>query len=221
MVMSSCTDKTGEGPESAPTVPQVPETVWPTGAVLAVGDVIVLEDEIARVSEWVRFLQPENTLPSLRRQALTHIVLDRAALAGLYAERREEVQAEALEALKGLHSGDEQAADAQAVTGTWSDLGLGIWGETRDLEQGVWGGPFELVGRWVLLRQDAAFPGLVAAADQYTVSIVSFPYTPSAPRPTALESQGPELTIIDPAWEHLVPNAWGVKLPEHWYAGPK
>jgi hypothetical protein len=203
------------------TAPAVPME-WPAGAVLAVDELPILQSEVDHIAAWIQFLHPENTLPSLRRQALTHVILERATLAKIFAEERAVSRQKATVALAGLPKG-EDAAGSRTATGNWSDLGLVIWGETRDLAPGRWSGPFELAGRFVLLRRDQSIPGLVPAADQFTVSVLDFPYTPPdfTREDLVLAPRTVQLSILDRDWEALVPSAWGKSLPTRWFKGPK
>ncbi len=221
----SCADHSskGMGPakdvqESAPAA----HGVWPEGAVLAVDDAPIFQKDVDRASKWVQFLHPENTQPSLRRMALTHIILDRTTLAVLYPKERDSARGDAESALEELRKGDS-INKGRSVTGDWSGLGLALWGETRALEVGSWSGPFELIGRYVLIRKDFHFPGLVPAADKFTVTIQEFPYTPSdfSREDLANASKKVQLSILNRDWEALVPSAWGKSLPTRWYAGPK
>ncbi|MFT5080585.1 MAG: hypothetical protein ACI84E_001242, partial [Planctomycetota bacterium] len=207
------------GPESGDQPPTAPTKSWPDGAVLAAGDVPILQSEVDRTATWVKLLYPEDTQPSLRRKALTHIHLNRAALANTFPEQRAEALADAQRVMQDL--GKPNPPTPSVVTGRWSDLSLEIWGEVRDFELDVFRGPIELTGRWVLLRLDSATPGLVPAADRFTVSMFEFSFTPpDFDSQVALNSQS-VLTVIDPAWEFIVPSAWGKSLPDSWYAGPK
>ena len=199
--------------------PQDPGKTWPEGAVLAAGDVPILQAEVDRAASWVQLLYPENTQPSLRRKALTHFLLIRAALASAFPDQRAEALAAAESALQDL---DKPGAPAPRVlAGAWSDLGLELWGEVRDLEPGRYHGPIELSGRWALVRKDSATPGLVPAADLFTVSLFEFLFVPASFEPGTLTAAQSKLTILDPAWEAIVPSAWGKSLPDGWYAGPK
>lgn len=215
--VAGCAEEPAE-PKTVVAAPAIAGKTWPEGAVLAVGGTPIFQAEVDRTAAWAKLLYPQNTLPSLRRKALTNVHLHRAAVAGAFPAQREEARIAAQAALEDLNKPGTPAP--RVVSGSWSDLTLEIWGEARVLEPGVIHGPVELAGRWALIRLDSTTPGLVPAADLFTVSLFEFSYVPPGFKIGALTGAQGKLTILDPAWEAIVPSAWGIALPDDWYAGP-
>ncbi len=206
-------------PETSVQAPKTDERTWPEGAVLAVGGMPIFQSDVDQTAASVKLLYPGNPLPSLRRKALTNVHLNRATLASLFPEQRDQARLAAQVALDDLAK--PGAPPPKVLTGSWSELSLEVWGEVRTLEPGAIHGPVELSGRWALVRLDSLSPGLVPAADLFTVSLFEFGYVPMTFDPRTLTSAQSELTILNPAWESVVPAAWGKSLPSGWYAGPK
>ena len=190
--------------------------VWPDGTCLAVGEIPLATADIDRIGAWIALIKPADTQPALRRQALTHTLLERAALASRYATEREAAHTSAMELLARL-TADETApegVESGSVSGTWDDLGLVVWGETRELDTDSWSGPIEDAGRWLLLRRTEHTPGLAPGADLYKVDLISLPFVPSDFTRADVEATIDDslLTVIDPAWGDLVPAQWRLRM---------
>jgi hypothetical protein len=189
---------------------------WPEGTCLAVDELPLAAAEIDRIAAWVALIKPTDTLPALRRQALTHTVLERAALAVAYPEERARMRAEA--ELLGVALAEglplPQGRETGSATGTWQDLGLAVWGEAREAPPGAWIGPFEDSGRWLLLRTDEHIPGVVPGADLYQVELLTLPFVPTDLTRADVEAaiDASLLTIVDPSWADAVPAQWRLRM---------
>jgi len=202
LIAVSCSQSQPAPPAPAP--PTQPAPTWPDGTCLAAGQTPIATADVERIAAWIELFDPGKTPPAYKRLALTSTLLHRAVLADRFPEERANALAAATARLA------EPPASAQAVDGGWVDLGLTIWGETRDLPLDRWAGPFEDVGRFLLLRPTAAYPGKLPGADEFNVEILEFPYVPEGFSPEALQSavEATQLTIIDPAIGDLVPAMW-------------
>ncbi|MDF1800977.1 MAG: hypothetical protein P1V81_17545 [Planctomycetota bacterium] len=176
----------------------------------------LFEADIDRIGTWIALIKPADTQPALRRQALTHTLLERAVLASRYAAEREATRSTALELLARLATDPTapEGIESGTVSGTWDDLGLVVWGETRELETDSWSGPFEDAGRWLLLRRTDHTPGIAPGADLYQVELISLPFVPSDFSRADVEATIDDalLTVIDPAFGDLVPAHWRLRM---------
>ena len=224
--ISSCGDPREAAPESPPQAPDpTPAERQPPAACLAVDELWILAPEVDRIAAWVALIQPTHTLTSRRRQALTHVVLERAALASAHAEARAEVRDRAAALALALR-GDEAAplpdgATRAVVEGTWDDVGLLPWGEAREAwaakgpdDTATWTDPVEDAGRWLVLRPLEHVPGVAPGLDLYRIDLVTLPYVPADLTRAAVEAtiDDAELLVVDPAWREVVPAAWRLRM---------
>jgi hypothetical protein len=221
-------------PGGEPHGPPAPGPPLPADAVLRVDDVVLTAAEVDRVAGWVELLHPADAIVKRRRDALDDSLLPRAVVRARLGTERERAlaAARALRAELAAAPADEPAGEAAAapptpaplrVTGTWSRLGLLLWGEARALEPGLWSEPIEDVGTVLLARvagrREGPSPGdLVLELDLY-----SLPVGPDVPSP-ALAGYDPaaarsspriaelaalcRLEVLDPAWSDAVPALW-------------
>lgn len=206
------------GPQAEPetpvksVVPAPLEQAWPEGAVVAMGSAVILRDELERTADWIEHIKPGLARNAHRRLAFTGLLLERAALANAFPERRAE-QLEAAQAFaERARAGDASAIAAQArpVRGYWSDVGLAAWGVALDLEPGTWSEPFEGIGRWQVQRLVQRIEGADPADAQLELQLAVFDFTPPGfSREDLVRTlANTTLTTIDAELGGLVPATW-------------
>ena len=177
--------------------------------VLLVNDVELRASEVDDLAETIALVYPAYTLNHRRRLALGNTLLRRAALRARYPERR----ARALEACRSAQA--ELRADPAApgievdeVHGDFRRLGIDLWSFAHGLTPGEWSEPFEHEGSLVLVQLVETEKGPEPIADLLTVRIAGFGYVPEEATPEAIEAVIDEvrLTILDPAWDSIVPE---------------
>lgn len=200
--------------ESPPAAPAAPVAkIWPAGTALAVGDALILTSEVDRLADAIELFDRGKVRAASRRSALAAVLLPRAALANRYSAERAAARERAEGRLEELRAG-LGADTARLAEGGWAQLGVLIWAETRLLELDSWGGPFEDIGRWLLLRPVEERPGAIAAADEYSVEVIEFPFVPSSFTPEDLQAviESSKLTQVDPQIGDLVPADWRYRM---------
>ena len=228
LLMAATWISCGGGGDPEPPAPSPePAPRYPEGACLVVDEQVILTAEVDRLAAWIALIEPHDTLPSRRRAALTHTILERAALATAYPEARTAGRARAEGLLADLAGGLDPTADLLAthdpgarlgvVEGTWDDVGLVPWGEAREAGPaalGSWLGPFEEPGRWVLLRALEHVPGKAPGADLCRIDLVTLPFVPTDLTRADVEAtiDDARLELADPAWREIVPAAWRLRM---------
>ena len=213
----------GGADDPGPGEPTPAPRTWPADTALAVNDRAIPAAEIDRVAAWVALLEPAEVPTSHRRSALTHVVLERAALAVAHPEARAEERRRAEALLAALEAGEEPDAESgdlgphgrRAVAGgTWDDLGLVAWGEAREAPLGSWHGPVEDSGRWLLLKPLEHVRGKVPGADLYRIEAITLPFVPADLARPDVEAAIDDalLEVVDPAWASIVPAAWRYRM---------
>lgn len=218
LLAAGCGDAEPPSPSSEPptrdgAAPEPP--AWPEGTVLAVDDVPLTLGEVDLVADAIAAVYPEYTRAHARRLALTNVVLPRAAAANRFADARAAMLEVARQRLADLASGQEETG-AIEISGRFGQLDLDLWLVARSLEPGAWDGPFELVGRWSLVRVDEIeVPDGFVEAALYRLSVIRFPYAGRAEEHfldagEAIEAaiDGSRLEFVDPAWRTVLPEAW-------------
>ena len=183
--------------------------------VLAVDGVPVSAGEVDRVAAWAALLHPEHSRAQQRREALTGLVLPRAAAATAAPEARLAALEECRAYLDYERGGPlpptmGPVGPPWETSGTWNELGFHYWGPATELEPGTWSEPEEGMGHWFILRVDAREPAPDARRGVLALSLRSFPYLPEDTDRRGFEQliDERELVIVDPAWEEIVPATW-------------
>ena len=217
LLAAGCGDAEPPSPDEPPGQGgAAPETrAWPEGTVLAVDDVPITLAEVDPVADAIAEVYPEYTRAHARRLALTNVVLPRAAAANRFPDARAAMLEVARQRLADLASGSEETG-AIEISGRFGQLDLDLWLVARTLEPGAWGGPFDLVGRWSLVRLDEIeIPDGIVEAALYRLSVIRFPYAGRAEEHyldagEAIEAaiDASRLEFVDPAWRNVLPEAW-------------
>jgi len=183
---------------------------WPEGTVLVCAGDPIRADEVDPIAEALKPLGPKFTQPHLRRLALTNV---RLPLAAGRAQGGPERRGKALkEAETFIRSPDEsERAPGVLVDGTQDTLGVPLWVLIQGLEPGVWAGPSELPGQFVVVRLEKRDKNAQPQREQFTVRVSSFPYVDD-PLSLTGEAFKSTLEVVDEAWEHLVPGFWRYQM---------
>ncbi|HJO25675.1 MAG: hypothetical protein CMK00_09035 [Planctomycetes bacterium] len=210
---------------SASCTPAEPPPSWPEGTVLALDGVPIDGAWVGECADLLANVEPAASPNQRKRLALTNLIFPLMASRKLNPERRTANAELAAEYLVELSSGAENfdgpvvGPRLRTVTGGLTELGLVAWGRSWNMELGEWSPVCESIGTFEVFqlvdRQDGALPGQV----RFTVNLVEFPWLdPQAPRievETVLDAS--RLTIVDPAWNQIVPGFWrhrlGVRQP--------
>lgn len=188
---------------------------WPAGTLLAVDEIPITAEELAHDVATVLLIEPQWSDTQLRRLAFNSIALPRAlSRARVSAEVRDKARAEldALHArmLQGRQFGPPTSAGVlgQERAGSWIRVGLVAWGAAFQLQPGEWSEVLEEPGAFLrvrlLERQDAPVPEEVSL--RLDVLAVPFGDALSSKPPDDEELGKHRLTIVDPAWEAIVPE---------------
>ncbi len=222
-VGAQCADGAGTEPRAAPGAgPAAAPGAAPPGVVLRVEGLDVHADEVDALAALVGELYPEYTLNHCRRLALSEVVLPRAAARAARPAEREAAleRARAAQADLPAFDGDpgwDAAHDARVyrLRGVWTRVGgLDLWGFARSLEPQAWGGPFERIGTFELVRLRLREPAATPAQEVLEIDLVTFPYLPEGTTPAELDAliDDAELEIVDPAWEEIVPESFQYRM---------
>jgi len=188
---------------------------WPAGTVVAIDDVPVTASEVAQDTLSVLLIEPESGEVQWKRQAFLAVSLPRAVQrtrisseARDKARRSIEEQFERIQ--KGTLMGPRQDAEVfgHAMEGTWQVLGLTVWGNAMALELNQWSEVLEEPGGFarvrLLERKETKEPAYTSLrVDRLEASYL---LTDPSWRPPDDELQKHRLTIVDPAWDTIVPE---------------
>jgi hypothetical protein len=193
---------------------------WPQGTAVAVDDLPISIDQVDADSVFVERIEPAAAAPQLRRLALTNISLPRVLARALDPGEHARVRAEAMAAHAQLVAGrfprppQPDGALGDVVRGGFSELGLVVWGTAMDLAHGQWSEVVEEPGRFVLLRLLARHDAPVPMATVVEIDALVFPWIDLATAPQDIEAafDRHELTIVDPAFESIVPELIKIRM---------
>jgi hypothetical protein len=203
--------------------PDAPATstpvVWPAGTVLALNSTPISADEVDAVASIVARLQPQRTLPYLRRMALTNVVLPRVAAREVFGPGRQSALA-AAEAWRAALERDEAppaplaTPESEIAEGGYEATGMEVWNWALDCPLGVWSEPIETVGSWRLARVLERGAGRWPTDVVLKLDMRTFPWSDSETLVQDVEQQldHSKLTFVDEDWRDLVPTAWQRRL---------
>lgn len=185
---------------------------WPAGTVLGIGEVPISLADVNRIAAWVALITPAKVLSSQQRTALTSVLLERAALINHFPDTHAQAIAAAHDQLAAL--ANLPADQIEELDGGWSQLTLPIWGNARDLEVGVWSGPFEGTGVCMLMRVSEARPGKLPINDQFTLEVIPFRFVPPDFDLEALDKilRITPLIPVDSTIADLIPASWRYRM---------
>jgi len=178
---------------------------WPAGTALAVNGLPLSVAEVDEVTAWIATVVPTVTAPEHRRRALTWHLLPRLTADVIYATEHKAALVTATEALADLDS-----QDTETLTGAWDAIGIETWAALRGAPEGHWVGPLHGIGRYRLARWTERWPGRTPASEQFVIEFCDFPFVPADTTRTSLGglTRTTQLTIVDPAYDRIVPLAW-------------
>ncbi|MCC7014093.1 MAG: hypothetical protein IT454_16165 [Planctomycetes bacterium] len=187
---------------------------WPAGTAVAIDDVAISATQVDLDSVYVERLEQSASPAQLRRLALTNISIPRVLASALAPQKREAALAEARAARSALDSGTfagpprPEGTLGALAEGDWTVLGLVVWGTAMDLPDGVWSEVVEEPGRFAILRRLGRRDGAVPMATVVKIEALVFPWLDetSAAQDIEAEHDRHRLTIVDPAWEAIVPE---------------
>jgi hypothetical protein len=158
-------------------------------------------------------VEPQWSLPLLRRIALTQVVFERTAARNLAGPQREQAL-RAAESWRGFAAAGAVPDDPalERLEGGVLQFGLELWDWAIDSTDGEWSPPIESDAAWhvarVARRVPAERPGEVAIE----LDVARFPYLTDGPRAIETALDAARLDYVDPAWRELVPTLWQRRL---------
>lgn len=189
--------------------PTAPARAWPAGTVLAVDDQAITLEEVDDVAGWFAMLEPQFTLPQLRRLALTLQVLPLAAARASEPDRRAAARRQAEEARALLVSGGTPAEPARATReGAWRAIGLRVWRTAIDMPMNTWSEVVESPGAFHVFSITARPPARTPLDTSFTIAAYDFGYLdPSAGQSALAQTIArSRLTFVDESWRDYVPT---------------
>ncbi len=203
-ILWACADRNPEPPVPADTTP-----------VLKISGRVITAEEVDALARHIADLQPQRSFSEHRRMALVNLFVPRAAVAALEgsAWTRARDAARASHA-RALAAPEDPAAESSLVHGGWQQLGLATWAGLREAPVGVWLGPFEEVGRFVVARRLDPAAGPVFP-DEYDPLALHAELIVHMYQPPDFDRERLELALrrargewYDPDWRDLIPLVW-------------
>lgn len=183
--------------------------VWPAGTVLAVDDQAITLEEVDEVAGWFAMLEPQFTLPQLRRLALTNQVLPLAAARAREPDRRAAAKRQAEETRAVLASGGTPAERTPSTReGGWRSIGLTVWRAAIDVPTNSWSAVVESPGAFHVFSVTARPPARTPADTSFTITAYDFGYLDPSAGQSALAGTlaRSRLTFVDESWRDFVPT---------------
>ncbi len=214
LILVSCGDPTSGEPSPGPEPTADSELKWPEGACLLAGEMPIFTRDVERLAAWIALFDPGKVPNASKRAALSTVLLELAAVANEFREPRSIALEAASTRLEELLEAPESATDFLVAEGGWSELGLVTWGEARSATLNQWNGPFEDVGRLLLMRPTSERRELLPGADEFTIQVIEFPYVPPDFDLEGLKAitEATPLEVIDPEIGDLVPAMWRYRM---------
>ncbi len=188
---------------------------WPVGTLVAVDDVPISADEIAEGVAAVVLVEPQWGEVQLKRLAFNEIALPRAlirtrvsGLARDKARRSLDEQFARIQAGTQFGPPTDSGAIGHEVSGYWKQIGLLAWGTAMNLEAGAWSEVIEVPGSFMRVRTLSRKEGPALAGTYLVLDTIEVRYCEpsSAAIKQAAELEKHRLTIVDPAWDAIVPE---------------
>lgn len=200
--------------------PTVSRTDWPADTVLALNGRPISAAEVDAVASIIARVEQENTLPHLRRIALTNVVLMLHASRQFvgeakHAAAREDARAWRDAAARGESPPDSVAAPlADEVRGGFGSTGLEVWDWALDCPLNEWSQPIETPGAWRVARVLERGAGLRPIDVLLRVELRTFVWdtSPSFEKDVEAFVDRSKLEYVDEAWRDLVPTLWQRRL---------
>ena len=191
-----------------------PATEWPAGTVLAVDGLALSGAEVDQVTAWVAAVLPSASEKEHRRRALTGHLFPRLTAEAAFASERTQALARAEQTLADLRETPAAVDSARVVSGDWGTIGLEVWAALQEARSGEWIGPLAGIGRLRLARCLERTPGPHPGLDLFEIEVRDFPFVPPGTDRNVLAEMtwDAELTIVDPAYERIVPLAWRANM---------
>ena len=184
---------------------------WPAGTVLAVDEIPIRAQDVDALCPAVQQLYPAYSSAHQRRLVLTNFTLNQAAVRSRDWEPRLLAEQACQAEWEALQAGAQPSLPVMEYEGSHEALGFGVWAHAQRLEQGIWSGPFDVIGQFVILRCDRFEP----TTQSYSVSVLEFPYMDpelvyGSTRFESMQAAHDNalLQIIDPDWAEYVPTEW-------------
>lgn len=188
--------------------------VWPAGTVVVVDDIPVTSSEVAQDMLAIVLIEPQWGDAQLRRLAFNEVSLPRAVLRTRATKNERDAARRSIdEQLARIKNGTQVGPRAKAdvfgheVIGRWKEIGLVSWGSAMNLAVGEWSEVLEEPGAFIRVRLLERKEGPVPEATQLRLDRIEAIYTKPDPAANGeVELHKHHLTIVDPAWETIVPE---------------
>ncbi len=192
----------------------------PAGTVLTLNGTPIRADDVDAIGSIVARVEVQHTLPSLRRIALTNVVLPRTAARQLVGEEKY-AAARALAdtwhatlVRGGAQSAPLAGPPEEVLEGGLLQIGLEVWNWAIDAPLDAWSEPIETVGAWRLARVIERSAGLRPADVRLKVEVRTFVWDPAESFRKEVEDQldRSKLVFVDETWRDVVPTLWQRRL---------
>ena len=191
-----------------------PVAEHPSGAVVRAGDIYIYAREVESWLSTIALIEVDETEPSLKRKALSNILIPLAVARSLDPAAYEAARERAAGAHETLLAGgelDPTGPQTEELEGIWlrsQGIGLDVWGLARGMPTGEWV-IIESVGAFVVFRVLEAPPYEEwSGGTKIRVEKLVFPYLPPE-KPWRLLQQAidrTEFEVVDPTYREIVPD---------------
>ena len=188
---------------------------WPAGTVLALNGAPITQEEVDEVAGWYALLEPQFTLPHLRRLALSNVVLPKFAARTAEPERRRAAEADARAALTTCRAGAPPSEPAvRKSEGNWREVEVGIWAVAINTPVGSWSELIETPGCFHVARLDELKSGRTPRDTTVVLTVLDFPYLDVTLGRQAVDQaiDRSQLVFVDETWRDVVPTAWQYRM---------
>ncbi|MCY2959327.1 MAG: hypothetical protein NTY35_04105 [Planctomycetota bacterium] len=193
---------------------------FPPGTVLALNATPIRAEDVDAVASIIARVEPQNTLPHLRRIALTNVILPLVAARQVAGpEKRAASLALASAWRAALVRGETPPAPVTApleevTQGGFGMVGLEVWNWALDCPVGAWSEPIETVGAWRVAHLLERSAGLRPTDVVLKVDLRTFVWDPSESFREDVEAHldRSKLEFLDEVWRDFVPTTWQRRL---------
>lgn len=193
---------------------------WPAGTVLALGGDPIRAEDVDAIGSIVARVEVQNTLPHLRRIALTNVVFPLVAARQVAGESARAAALDVARAWRAaLARGETPPGPVappveQTLEGGVLEIGLEVWDWALDCPLDTWSEPIETAGAWRLARVVERGNALRPTGVALKVDVRVFPWVASETFQADVEAHldRSKLEYVDESWRDLVPTLWQRRL---------
>ncbi|MFT4541964.1 MAG: hypothetical protein ACI841_001325 [Planctomycetota bacterium] len=207
MASVSCTDTVVEPPPS-----------YPAGTVMLVGAKVLSSEDVDRWLDAIDLIEPGRSRAGKRRLVLTNIELHKAIASQVdppaVQAAREEAEATLAAVLAGESLPNSKRSIETVVEGYWRTLGIDLWHLARTAPLNEWQPVLESTAYFVVWRVTSRDPEPWTKDEGAVIERIVIPYLEEEfAKEIILQAEEiTTLTIVDPAWDELLPAHYKYKM---------